>query len=155
MKLVINASPLIFLTKVGLIEILPLMSDSLVIPKGVVSEIEKHKDDASAWTSKNKSTYSKKIETIPPLIAAWDLGLGESEVIAFALENKDYTAAIDDKAARNCAMSMNINVIGTIGLIVLAKKNKHIDQIEPYLNSLISAGYRISQSLIDYAIRNA
>ncbi len=97
------------------------MMDTLVIPKGVVSEIEKYKDDASKWTSNNKNTYLKKVEAIPPLIAAWDLGLGASEVIAFALQNKDYTVAIDDKAARNCAMSMNITVIGTIGLIVLAK----------------------------------
>ncbi len=155
MNLVINASPLIFLTKVGLIEVLPLIMDSLVIPKGVVSEIEKYKDDASKWTSKNKNTYVKKVEAVPPLIAAWDLGLGESEVIAFALQNKDYSAAIDDKAARNCAMSMKIPVIGTIGLIVLAKRKQHIDNIEPYLNNLISSGYRIDQGLFDYAIRLA
>ena len=155
MKLVVNASPLIILGKIGLIEVLPLMVDNLVIPMGVVSEVEKHKDDASIWVSKHKPSYSKAVDVIPQLIAAWDLGLGESEVIAFALQNNAYTVAIDDKAARNCAMSMNINVIGTIGLIVLAKRKKHIIDVEPYLNNLIGAGYRISQSLIDSAIRSA
>lgn len=155
MKLVLNASPLIFLAKVGLIEVLPLMVDKLIVPKGVIAEIEKYKDDASMWVSKNKKTYSKKVEAIPPLITAWDLGLGESEVIAFAFQNKDHTVAIDDKAARNCAMSMNINVIGTIGLIVMAKRKQHIDHIEPYLNNLIGSGYRISQDLFDYAMRNS
>lgn len=155
MNLVVNASPLIILGKIGLIEVLPLMVDKLVIPMGVVSEVEKHKDDASMWVSKYKPTYSKSVEAIPQLIAAWDLGLGESEVIAYALQNKAYTVAIDDKAARNCAMSMNINVIGTIGLIVLAKRKKHIVDVEPYLNNLIGAGYRISQCLIDYAMRSA
>ena len=32
MKLVVNASPLIILGKIGLIEVLPLMVDNLVIP---------------------------------------------------------------------------------------------------------------------------
>jgi len=40
MNLVINASPLIFLSKIEIIHCLPEIIDNFVIPKAVVSEVE-------------------------------------------------------------------------------------------------------------------
>ncbi|MCF8371047.1 MAG: hypothetical protein K9H64_05450 [Bacteroidales bacterium] len=53
MKLVVNASPLIFLAKIDLIQVLPDIVDCLVIPKAVTKEIAKHKDKASQWLENN------------------------------------------------------------------------------------------------------
>ncbi len=40
MKLVVNASPIIFLSKIELIDYLPEMVGQLVIPRAVIHEIE-------------------------------------------------------------------------------------------------------------------
>ena len=61
--------------------------------------------------------------------------------------NEGFIAALDDKAARNCAYSLDIEVIGTIGLILLSKKRRIIEDAVTYLNKLRSIGYRISDNL--------
>ena len=49
-------------------------------------------------------------------------------------------AILDDKAARNCAASQGMKVLGTIGIIILAKKRKSITR----LSFWISSGRRVS-----------
>ena len=44
------------------------------------------------------------VSEISPLISAWGLDLGESEVLSFALHNNAYRAIIDDAAARRVAL---------------------------------------------------
>jgi len=43
-------------------------------------------------------------------------------VIAFAFQNKEFIAAIDDKAAKKCAEVFNISISGTIAIIIKAKQ---------------------------------
>lgn len=155
MKLVINASPIIFLAKIELIDILPEIVDQVVIPRAVIHEIEKHNDEASIWIKRNKKKYLVNTRNIPPEIQSWDLGNGETEVISYALKNENFTVGLDDKAARNCARSFKIKVIGTIGLIILAKRKKVIENAEPFLKSLKNTGFRIDEELFEHALKIA
>ena len=59
---------------------------------------------------------------VPAIISEWNLGKGESQVIAFAFQNKEFAAAIDDKAAKKCAEVFNISISGTIAIIIKARK---------------------------------
>src|SRR5258708_1097113 len=47
-------------------------------------------------------------------IKHWDLGLGESQVIAHCVGASKW-AVLDDRAARRCAVAHNVSVIGTLG----------------------------------------
>ena len=152
MKLVINASPIIFLVKLGLIHHIPNLFEELIIPFGVQNEILRKKDEVQKWVSEKGKIYIIKVEDITSYITAWDLGQGETEVIAFAKYSKDCIAALDDKSARNCAYSLGIPVIGTIGLILLMGKRKMLNNVEYYLKRLRSLGYRINDDLFHYAI---
>jgi len=152
MKLVINASPIIFLTKLELINHIPSLFEEFVIPTGVKDEILQYSDEANKWISGKGNLYIRDVGNIPSYINAWDLGKGETEVIAFAKKNKDFIAALDDKAARNCAYSLDINVLGTIGIILLLKKKKIIKDSENQLNKLRNTGYRINDDLFRHAI---
>lgn len=128
MQLVCNASPLIFLAKIDLINVLPYLTEDLKIPIGVYHEIKDQNDAASEWIEKYKNKYVIEIDTVPKIIESWDLGKGETEVIAHAYSKKDLKAALDDRVARNCAASVGVNVIGTIGLILMANKEGHIEK---------------------------
>ena len=152
MKLVINASPVIFLTKLELIGHVPSMFEEFVIPTGVKEEILQQKDETHKWISDKGHSYIRNVGNIPSYINAWDLGKGETEVITFSKRNEGFIVALDDKAARNCAYSLNIEVIGTIGLILLSKKRCIIEDAVTYLNKLRSIGYRISDDLFKHAI---
>ena len=62
-----------------------------------------------------------------PEILAWDLGKGETAVLSYALTNPGWTAIIDDRAARKCAMSFSIPIKGTLAVVILAKKHGLVD----------------------------
>ena len=154
MKIVINASPLIFLTKLELIDDIILSVEMFVITNGVKEEILKQNDDVSKWinATKKHSIKLREVGKIPKKIKAWDLGKGESEVITYANMNKMFIAALDDKAARKCANSLNIEVTGTLGLIVFAKKQGIISKASEYLYKLRKLGYRIDDDTFQYAL---
>jgi predicted nucleic acid-binding protein len=155
MLLVCNASPLIFLAKIDLIDVLPQITENLTIPVGVYQEIKGQNDAACKWVEKHKNKYVIEIDTTPKIIESWDLGKGETEVITHAYSRKDLKAALDDKAARNCAASLGIGVIGTIGLILVANKKGHIEKPVAYLEKLKETGFRIGDDLFEHAIRLA
>jgi predicted nucleic acid-binding protein len=155
MQLVCNASPLIFLAKIGLIDALPTIAGSLMIPMGVYHEIKGQNDAAAEWVEENQNEYVIEVDSVPKIIESWDLGKGETEVLAHAYANKDIRAALDDKAARNCAASVGVNVIGTIGLILRANKEGHIEKPTAYLEKLKKTGFRISDDLYQHAIKLA
>ncbi|MCF8351064.1 MAG: hypothetical protein K9H15_07835, partial [Bacteroidales bacterium] len=143
MKIVLNASPAIFLAKIELIDSLPLFCDQLIIPEGVINEIQKHHDEASQWLKQNEGNYQVSTVKVPAYIHAWDLGKGESQVIALAVKSKEFTVALDDKAARNCAISLKMNVIGTIGIILRMQQAKLINDATVPLSRLREKGFRI------------
>jgi predicted nucleic acid-binding protein len=99
----------------------------------------------------------KRVFNASPLIVLGKVNLLSllSEVLSWAYEHPGYEAVIDDRAARDCAYSMNIRVRGTIGIVLLAKRKNKIDRIAPVLLQLREAGLRVSQALFDEALRLA
>ena len=83
-----------------------------------------------------------------PEILAWDLGKGETAVLSYALTNPGWTAIIDDRAARKCAMSFSIPIKGTLAVVILAKKHGLVDSAADVLRSLQAAGIRLDNQMI-------
>ena len=156
-KWVVNASPLIALGKVSAIHLLETICLDLVVPEGVARELEQGSADdrARAWIRGKGASSVRRVAEIPPLILSWDLGKGETEVISWAYLNPSYDAILDDRAARNCAYSLGIGVRGTIGIILLAKKEGALPLVRPLLSQLTKSGFRISPELLRAAYKLA
>lgn len=156
-KWVVNASPIISLSDIGYISLLNALCDQLVIPSGVAQEINAGPDDdpARRWLNERRKKSIQEAGTIHPIIAAWDLGKGETEVLNWAYANRDYVAVIDDRAARNCALSLDIRVTGTVGIIVIAKQQRKIQAAGPLLDHLVQTGFRLSGQLRRVALELA
>jgi len=152
-KWVVNASPIISLCSINKASFLIELCDELLIPKGVAEEIDRGTEDdpAKIWLQQFGATYIKDAGPIEPFLRAWDLGQGETEVINWARTNPGWTPILDDRAARNCVQSLNRRVLGTIGIIIMAKKEHKIEAVNPLLNQLDQIGFRISRNLIDAA----
>ena len=75
--------------------------EKLVIPAGVAQEIDQgpENDHARSWLQSQGSSWVKKVDQVDPIIAAWDLGLGESQVISWAYRNAGYEVILDDRDA--------------------------------------------------------
>jgi len=62
---------------------------------------------------------------------------------------------IDDLLARKTAQHNGINIIGSIGILLLAKENGFIPKIKPYLEMIQQSNIHISQRLINEALKIA
>jgi len=148
MTLVFNASPLIVLAKSGLLDrVLPL-GNHVIIPRPVAKEISAVRDPhdpAAAWLRQpDAQPLLSDAPECSAFVGAWDLGAGESSVIMLSLEGDGRQAVLDDLAARRCASALGIKVIGTIGLLLMAKQRGLIPAIRPALRSVEDAGLFLS-----------
>jgi predicted nucleic acid-binding protein len=59
---------------------------------------------------------------------------------------------IDDLAGRRCALSNNVPVRGTLGLVLLAKQKGFIPAARPLMEDLIRGGLYLSRHVLDSAL---
>ena len=155
-KVVVNASPLILLSKINLTDLLPRLFTEVVVPDAVWQEIARGgNNDPAAQTLLSLRVERVPVEAVAPEILVWNLGDGESDVLTFALANQGHRAVVDDKAARSCARSVGINILGTGGLLVLAKRRGFIQSVGSELQQLVQAGLWISAEMIDLLEKQA
>lgn len=80
------------------------------------------------------------------------LDKGEASSIALALEIENSTLIIDEVKGRKIAQSLNIDIIGTIGVILLADKRGLITDVIGTILRLVNKGFRLSDKLINTII---
>jgi len=84
--LVINASPLIFLGNAGQLDILRAGGASrFVVPSSVLDEVARHADLAASSLAEVRWIERAPAVSVPDEVTEWDLGPGESAVIATCL----------------------------------------------------------------------
>ena len=92
---------------------------------------------------------------VPPAeLTAWDLGAGETAVMAYVLANPGWTAVLDDGLARKCARSFSIPVKGTLGVVLLAKQRGLIPSAADILHELQAGGFRLDNRLVREALHH-
>lgn len=155
---IINASPLILLGKIKRLDLLPELTPSLLIPRSVSIEIldGPDGDPAKVWLQ-TLEVISRIVPDAPanPEILAWDLGAGETSVISLSIERGGLVCILDDLAARNCAKVFSLPVIGTLGILLKAKKCGLISALRPEIENLIASGSLLSTQVIREALNLA
>jgi len=85
----------------------------------------------------------------------WDLGKGEISVIAYANLHPEYLVIIDDAAARQFAKTIGIKSLGTLGVLLLAKRRGVIKSVKPAISKLQETGLWLSEDLIRMVLKEA
>ena len=155
---VINASPLILLGKIDRLALLEALQPNFVIPVSVKLEVLAGPtgDVARDWIQTGRIQKRVINDAIPHVsVLAWDLGAGETAVISWALANPGAWSVLDDLAARTCAQIFGVPVLGTLGILLRAKRVGLITTLRPELEHLLQAGSLLSSALIDEALRLA
>ncbi len=80
------------------------------------------------------------------------LGAGERSVIAYACTHPNCIAGIDDYHARLLAGKMGLRIVGTVGILLRAKKNGLISAVKEQLVMAQEEGFRLSNDLYDEAL---
>ena len=155
---IVNASPLVFLGNAGRLELLRAVGTSrIVVPQAVFDEVtsSKHCDRASASVKEAKWLERSAVSAIPTSVGAWDLGSGESEVIAIGLLNRHARLVIDDLAGRKCGLSHGLDVIGTLGVVIAAHRRGMVEDPAAVFAELRAAGMWLSDALLARVLKQA
>lgn len=146
---IVNSTPVIILSKIGMLDILHKMYGDVIIPQAVFDEVTV-KDDSACHTIKSLDWINVKS------IASQDdrkmykakLHAGEVEVMILAQElGEDVLTVIDDNAARKTARYLGIKVTGTVGVLMKAKKLGYIDSVKKCIAMMRRAGFYVGTEL--------
>jgi predicted nucleic acid-binding protein len=151
--LVVNASPLISLARIGQIELLEKLASAVAVPQAVVSEVlAGPPGDAARLAIESGWGERVRAEAIPPPVTEWSLGAGESEVIAVALSRIGSRAILDDARGRSCAKTLRVPVVGTLGVILKSKKAGLIPSAAKLLQALREGGSYLDDTIVSAAL---
>jgi len=146
---VVNASPLITLFRSGQADLLPRLFSRIVIPEAVWQEVVvAGRDDAAARELGAPSWPIRQAVVPSPRVEIWNLGAGETAVLSYALANSGVRAMVDDADARRCARTLGIPLLGTGGLLLLAKRRGQLPSVAEGLAKLRGAGLWLSDDLV-------
>lgn len=148
MRAVCNTSPLILLAKIHRLDLLNRLYKQVIIPPAALRELEaKPAQEAKrvrALLRSRKFHLQKASKRVLREIPR-DLGTGEREAIALALESKADLVILDDQQGRQVARARGLAVTGTIGLLIEAREQGLIPSIRRELDRLIEAGIWIDE----------
>ena len=143
-KAVTNSTCLIGLERIDRLDILPQVFDTVFAPPAVAKEVQTPLD----WLRVQAVANSSVVTALRT-----QMDEGEAEAIALALELEDVLLILDDKKARRVAQQMGMKVIGTVGMLLRAKRQGVIAEVKPLLLKLTEADFRISQGIVQEALR--
>lgn len=155
---VVDAGPLIFLAKLGRLNLLEAASDEIYVPAGVILEIEAKSDGASSIIVETTKTWLRiqkaaNRDAVNLLSASMDLG--EAEVISLAVELDADKVLLDDLDARRYAHRVGLSAIGTIGLLLAARLRGEIISLKDEIYQLQQHGFWVSESLVINVLKEA
>jgi predicted nucleic acid-binding protein len=151
---VCDAGPLIALGRLELLGLLPSLFSHIHVPEAVLAECVARPALPDAQQIRRACETGELIVCAAEPITAGNLGPGERSAIGKALELGTALLA-DDLAARRHAQSRGLVVIGTLGVLILAKRKNLLPEIAPLIEELRSSGYRLSDAAVHAALAAA
>lgn len=138
MVVVSNASPLITLSKLGQLNLLPKLYDRVLIPSAVYEEVVVeglHAGHVDAIAVDHLVRAGSILVQSTEILTADDqwasnIDRGEAEVITLARETGADWAIIDNAHARRAARSIGVSPRGTVGVLLEAVSRDQITLLE-------------------------
>jgi predicted nucleic acid-binding protein len=140
MLAVSNTSPISNLAWIDRLELLQTQFSQLRIPPAVASELKNHPDQTASAAIEN--ALGKWISIASPQDTPLQKMLrrqvdpGEAEAIALAADLGAVVIVIDEQEGRLLARQAGLSVIGTLGILLRAKRTGHLHLVKPEIQAL-------------------
>jgi predicted nucleic acid-binding protein len=118
-KIVLNTSPIIFLSKIDSLSLLSDCVDEVYAPKAVIDELHDYVPPDFIKVRNLSAVGTAYVQG-----ALGRLHQGELEAIILAREVTVDYVVLDDLLARRKAQRLELNVMGTLGLLLLLEKRR-------------------------------
>ena len=135
MIVVSDSTPIMTLLKIGKMDLLSELFGEVIIPKAVYRELTTNKDYEDEVKEVENASYFRVVDVeddnaLRLFRRATGLDDGESEAIIYSDSIHADILLIDEKKGRRVAKQMGLSIMGTIGLLMAAYKDGHIDKDE-------------------------
>lgn len=139
-----DTSCLILFSKIGELELLKKLFGKIYITEAVSKEFAQSLPD---WiVVKNPSSSLDKG-------LSGYLDPGEASSIALAAEQNESLLIIDEIKGRKAAKEMGVAITGSLGILVTAKRKRHIQAVKPLIEKIQETNFRISKELLDRVLQ--
>jgi len=150
-----NATPLIALAWLEQLDLLPQLFGNVHIPQAVHDEIQHNPEAVGA--AELDSVPWLRISPVEDNLAVSllldQLDAGESEAIVLARELQADLLLMDERRGRRRAIQAGLNVVGTLGILIQARRQNLIGPLRPLLDRLQQLPFRMSDHLLQDVLR--
>ncbi len=158
MKIVSNATPLIALAKIDKIDLLRELFEEIYIPDAVYEDVVTRGHGRRGTDEVKNAKWIKRESVKNKMMVALllaELDKGEAEVLVLAGEIGADKIIIDEKKGRNAAELAGLKIIGTVGILLLAKRQKRIRNVKELLDKLRDEDFRLSSYVYEQTLLKA
>jgi hypothetical protein len=149
-----DSGPLISLGNIERLDLLPSLFSRVVVPRAVWREVVENNPSLPGALAVRAVDFIDVVDIDQLDAAVEGLDIGEAEAITFARHLDHSMLLIDDGAGRRRARQLDLQFIGTIGIVGRAKLAGLIPQARPLLELLDAKGFRIRPSILQAALRD-
>lgn len=150
-----DAGPLISLGRLYLLALLPSLFAEVQVPRRILEECLARPQQADTVRIQAAVTSgSLRVCVAVPIEGSAGLALGERAAIGRALEI-GAGLLVDDRGARDAAQASGLFVVGTLGVLNMAKRAGHLQAIAPLIEQLRASGQRLSHAAVADALAAA
>ena len=158
MRAVANSSVLISLSAIGQLKILKeRFQEGILVPSAVWNEVVttgKGQPGAEEVASVDWIAVEKVEDRAIVSLLKGDIDEGEAEAIILCKEKNVEVVLLDEKEARRAAHRLGLKVLGTVGLLIWAKRMGIIYSLKEQLDKLRSeAKFHLSREVYEEALR--
>jgi predicted nucleic acid-binding protein len=154
--IIADSGPLIALSIIGQLRVLPRLYERVIIPAAVWNEVVVQGAGLPGADAVMCCDWLEQIsasrEALAPLSILVDRG--EAEAFAIAQTIEGCTVLLDDAQARRVSERLGIPRIGTLGILRRAKKTGLIEHLKPYIQIMQENGIYIRPTLVDAVLRD-
>jgi predicted nucleic acid-binding protein len=148
---VADSTPLIYLSRAGVLDVLATLFGVVLIPKAVHEEVIQKRPSAPGVEALRQATWLHVADAELPS-AKLGLDSGETAAILLAEQLQADLLLIDERLGRLVAQSRGVTVRGTLGILVQAREAGAVPALRPILETLIAQGFRIAPPLVREAL---
>ena len=151
MIVVADTSPMLHLSRIGRVDLIPAVLGRVIVPLTVWAELTHPGTDGTVLAALEAASWLDRVED-PPL---QDLGLdpGETAAILLAERLMAKVLLIDERKGRQVATSRGLAVLGTLGIVAGARQRGLIPLAGPLIAQLREDGFRLADALVHDLLR--
>ncbi len=155
MILIADSSALIALASCSSLSLLDALYKQVSIPQEVYDEVAVK---GKQFSEELKSYLKDKIVQVDLdefIISDDSLDLGELSAMVLYKKMKAHLLLVDDKKGRRIARLNDIKIIGSLGVLLLAKSKSLISEIKPFIIQMKKSEIHLAEEIVNYALRVA